>query len=214
MKILTLICVLLLILLPAHAEPVDGPATKSANPKNGMLSIVLASRDLGDRGVLVVLFTKIRDTDRSGYQYLLVRPDNIEVSTVGGGVTGDDYAKISNILDVYMAPDEAVITVRYYVAADQYYGELHDLRGVGGRYELLDLPSIASLHGEPLKAHISGSKKDHDETIEMTDGKRVWQFLYETESGRWRKVAGPTTGPTTQSTTRAAATTPATAPAK
>ena len=176
--------------------------------------MVAASRDLGERGVLVVLFIRVKDREESAYQYLLVKTDSMEVSTVGGGVSGGEYGKISKILDVYMAPDEAVITVRYYVAADQYYGELHDLRGVGGRYELLDLPSIASLHGEPLKAHISGSKKDHDETIEMTDGKRVWQFLYETESGRWRKVAGPTTGPTTQSTTRAAATTPATAPAK
>ena len=172
---------------------------------------IATSRDLGDRGVLVVLFTRLRDGNGGAYQYLLVDADNLRVAEKGGyGIeAGGPFGKGSQFLDVFMAPDEEVTVVVYDVPADAYWVFRPKTHNSFER-RLLGLPTLKSLGGKPLQAHISGSAKSGDETVELTDGKTIWRYVWGRDARCWRKVAGPTTGPAAQ----ASATAPATAAAE
>ena len=189
-------------------------STAPDTPTTVPIAVVATSRDLGDQGVLVVLFTKSNNFEGGSYQYLLVSADRARVERKGGyAEVGGPYGRGTTFLDVFMPSGEEVNTVTYVVPWDAYFARLgRNVGGGGGEFQLLGLPSIKASGGEPLKAHLSGSAKDKNETVELTDGKQVWRYVWDEPELRWRHVEGPFTGSITRIASPAATRAPTTAP--
>lgn len=169
------------------------PTTSTTQPARRITTSIAFQRSLGSDGQLVILKNDVwfeaERVHQTEYYGIAVATGANRVRFLGNPTVGDRV----RFLDARWVEGGSLITI-FLEDGNTYVADVCGNRSEGMNPTLLTLPADMQL---VLKALVSGSRVDSDESVVLTDDEHgwKWKFVIGPHDHHWTRVAQPTTLP-------------------